>query len=255
MLDKSELKKVSANDQEITPEEIARFDRLAQAWWDPEGEYKAAIAFNEARVAYFIEKICAHYERNPDDPNCLHDLSILDLGCGGGLVSEALAKRGANVTGIDASELSIQVAKRHAKQSGLSIVYAHTLARELIKQDQCFDVVINAEVIEHVPDQKGLVKQCSKLTAQGGLVILATLNRTITAYFIAIIGAEYIFRYLPIGTHSWGHFVSPLQLNSWASLAQLTLLQEMGMRFNPLSKKWSLTNSLKVNYVQTYQKI
>ncbi|MEM0911949.1 MAG: bifunctional 2-polyprenyl-6-hydroxyphenol methylase/3-demethylubiquinol 3-O-methyltransferase UbiG [Pseudomonadota bacterium] len=255
MLDKSELKKVSENDQGVSPEEIARFDRLAQAWWDPQGEYKAAIAFNEARVSYFVDKICQHFNRDSAAQDCLSGLSVLDLGCGGGLVSEALARFGADVTGIDASELSIQVAKRHALKSGLKIHYEHTLARELIQRENQFDVVLNAEVIEHVPDQKGLVKQCSKLAAKDGLVILATLNRTITAYLIAIIGAEYIMRYLPIGTHSWGHFVTPLQLNSWASLAQLKLLQEIGMRFNPFSKKWSLTNSLRVNYVQTYRKM
>ncbi len=255
MLDKSELKKVSKNDSEVSPDEIARFDKMAEAWWDPDGDYKAAIAFNEARVSHFIEKICDHYNRKSNTANCLRDISILDLGCGGGLVSEAMASRGAQVTGIDASELSIEVAKRHAAKSRLSITYEHTLARELIKRQQKFDVVINAEVIEHVPDQKGLVKQCSQLTKKDGLVILATLNRTITAYFIAIIGAEYIMRYLPIGTHSWGYFVSPLQLNSWASLAQLKLMQEIGMRFNPFSKKWSFTDSLKVNYVQTYRKL
>ncbi|GLR71844.1 bifunctional 2-polyprenyl-6-hydroxyphenol methylase/3-demethylubiquinol 3-O-methyltransferase UbiG [Agaribacter marinus] len=259
MLDKNEIKKSDQSgklkDTTVSAEEIARFDKMAEHWWDPNGEYKMALAFNEARVGYFIDNIAQHFGRRSDVQDCLADLRILDLGCGGGLVSEALAKRGATVIGIDASEVSVQVAKRHAIKSGLEIDYRNVLARELIAANELFDVVINAEVIEHVSDQKGLVKDCAKLTKPNGIVVLATLNRTIQSFFFGIVGAEYIMRYLPAGTHSWGLFVTPLELNSWASLSRLQLIEEKGMNYNPFKKAWKINNSLKVNYVQIYKKL
>ncbi|WP_412971760.1 bifunctional 2-polyprenyl-6-hydroxyphenol methylase/3-demethylubiquinol 3-O-methyltransferase UbiG [Glaciecola sp. MF2-115] len=257
MLDKSKLSHLSKKDEgakNISSEEIERFDQLAESWWDPQGKYKTALIFNQARISYFIPQICEHFERDANAKNCLQGLNILDLGSGGGLVCEALAKQGANVTGIDASAMSVEVAKRHALKSDLDIDYRHMLSTDLVQQGSQFDVVINAEVLEHVPDQNSLVEECSALTKDGGFVILATLNRTIKSYTIAIIGAEYVLRYLPIGTHSWGKFVRPVELHDMASFSGLTQVGESGMAYNPLSKRWRLSTDMSVNYIQTYKK-
>ncbi len=260
MLDKSKLSTVN-NDSEnpdgnFSPEEIAKFDKLAESWWDPNGQYKTALEFNRARVEYFVEQICQFYDLDINKIQPLTGLRILDVGCGGGLVCEALAKGGATVTGIDVSEMSIEVAKRHAIKSNLQIEYIHTHAQHFVESnEQPFDVVINAEVIEHVPNQKELVGQCSKLCKIGGCVIMATLNRTIKSFLVGIIGAEYIMRYLPRGTHSWHLFVTPFELNSMASIARMKLVTEIGMAFNLITKKWRTSRSLGVNYVQIYERL
>lgn len=257
MLDKSKLSHLSQKDQNssnVSAAEIAKFDALAESWWDPKGKYKTALIFNHARISYFIPKICEHFNRDPEQDQCLNGLTILDIGSGGGLVCEPLAAKGAIVVGIDASAMSIEVAKRHAALSGLDIDYRHMLSHELVRQAHKFDVVINAEVIEHVPDQQALVNECTKLLRDDGLAILATLNRTVKSYIIAILGAEYVMRYLPIGTHSWGKFVKPTELNDMANNAGLTKLSGSGMAYNPLSKHWRLTNNMSVNYIQCYKK-
>ncbi|MDT0583532.1 MULTISPECIES: bifunctional 2-polyprenyl-6-hydroxyphenol methylase/3-demethylubiquinol 3-O-methyltransferase UbiG [Alteromonadaceae] len=257
MLDKSKLSKLSSKSDEntnVSQSEIARFDLLAESWWDPNGKYKTALIFNQARIDYFVPQICKHFNRDIDDENCLAGLSVLDVGSGGGLVCEPLAKLGANVTGIDASEMSVEVARRHAQKTGLNIHYQHILSTDKLKEGKQFDIVINAEVVEHVPDQKALIAECAQLTANGGFTILATLNRTPKSFVIAIIGAEYIMRYLPIGTHSWAKFVKPVELNQMAVVAGLQQVSESGMAYNPLSGKWRLSNSLAVNYIQCYKK-
>jgi 2-polyprenyl-6-hydroxyphenyl methylase/3-demethylubiquinone-9 3-methyltransferase len=257
MLDKSRLSHISKKDESnknISTKEIEQFDKLAESWWDPNGKYKTAIIFNQARISYFVPQICKHFNRNVNSENCLVGLTILDLGSGGGLVSEALAARGAIVTGIDASGVSIEVAKRHALKSGLDIEYQHMLSTELVEKKAKFDIVINAEVLEHVPDQGALVEECAALTRDGGFTILATLNRSIKSYIIAIVGAEYIMRYLPIGTHSWSKFVRPQELNEKASQAGLNQVSESGMAYNPFTKQWRLTTDMSVNYIQCYKK-
>ena len=267
MLDKSKLTSAKRNDSKQTAtnnnfsaSEIAKFDALATSWWDPNGQYKTALEFNRARVDYFIEQICAYYNRSSKSDKPLAGLTILDVGCGGGLVCEPLAQAGASVTGIDVSEMSIEVAKRHAQQSGLEITYIHEHAKQTadFAKEQgtpLFDVVINAEVIEHVPDQKELVKHCSSLCKVDGCVIMATLNRTIKSWLVGIIGAEYIMRYLPIGTHSWHLFVTPFELNSMASIARMQLVDEIGMSYSLFSKKWRTSKSTAVNYVQIYKRL
>lgn len=249
MLDKS--KKSKARDSEnYSAEEIARFDKLAESWWDPEGEYKTALEFNRARTTIMLHEICHHFGRSHNGDNAFHDLKILDVGCGGGLVSEAMAKEGAHVTGIDASSISIEVAKRHAKQEGLNIEYRHCLVEEL-GNEQKFDVVINAEVVEHVPDQPALIKDCTRLVKPGGMLILATLNRTLASYLIAIIGAEYVMGYLPKGTHSWRKFVKPRQLDKWVG-RDFYKTFKCGMVMNPFNKKWRRSRGMRVNYMQCY---
>lgn len=263
MLDKSKLTSVKNSNKDTassngnySPEEIAKFDALAENWWDPNGQYKTALEFNAARVDYFIAQICDYYKLNANDDKPLKGLRILDVGCGGGLVCEPLSRAGAEVTGIDVSEMSIAVAKRHALSSGLEINYVHEHAQNfLASNEQPFDVVINAEVIEHVPNQKELVGQCSKLCKVGGCVIMATLNRTVKSFFVGIVGAEYIMRYLPRGTHSWHLFVSPFELNSMASIGRMKLVTEIGMSYSLITKRWSTCKSLAVNYIQIYEKL
>ncbi len=262
MLDKSKLNPVKNNNTEQTPvgnfspTEIEKFDRLADSWWDPNGQYKTALEFNRARVAYFIEQICIFYHRNPNTKKPLHGLKIMDVGCGGGLVCEPLAKAGAIVVGIDVSEMSIEVAKRHALKSQLNIEYRHEHAQHTnITDENRYDVVINAEVIEHVPNKKDLVKQCSELCKVDGCLIMATLNRTIKSYLVAIVGAEYIMRYLPTGTHNWRDFVSPFELNSMAAIAHLQQLTEIGMSYNLFNKTWRITSNIDVNYIQIYKRL
>lgn len=266
MLDKSQLNGTIS--PTLNPQEIAKFDSLAEQWWDPIGKYGQAIAFNHARLAYFTTHIGAHFEidlRFKPQPNAnlwqLYDLgtpfqglSVLDVGCGGGLVSEPLARLGAQVTGIDASAMSINVAKRHATNTGTEVDYQHKLAEELVASGQQFDVVINAEVVEHVADQAELIAQCAKLVKPGGMLILATLNRTLTAYVFAIVGAEYVLRYLPVGTHSWRKFVKPSEFVTWTQAANCHLTHETGMKFNVLSKQWRYCDSMAINYVQCFTK-
>lgn len=263
MLDKSKLSnsdKIALNKQagaaNYSAEEVAKFDAMAQSWWDPQGKYKTALEFNRARVEYFIAEICLHFDRSPNAKRPLAGLNILDVGCGGGLVCEALTLAGAKLVGIDVSEVSIEVAKRHALSSRLEIDYRHMHAKQMSDQEPGqYDVVINAEVIEHVPNQKDLVIQSGKLCKEGGCVIMATLNRTIKSFLVGIIGAEYIMRYLPRGTHSWYLFVTPFELNSMASVGRMKLITEMGMSFNLFSKRWKTTSNIGVNYIQIYKKL
>jgi 2-polyprenyl-6-hydroxyphenyl methylase/3-demethylubiquinone-9 3-methyltransferase len=262
MLDRSKLKPLQNNNTHKTstgnfsPTEIAKFDKFAESWWDPNGQYKTALEFNRARVNYFIAQICLHFGRNINHVNPLKGLHILDIGCGAGLVCEPLAKAGACVVGIDVSEMSVEVAKRHALKSQLDIEYRHEHAQHTSKNDQKrYDVVINAEVIEHVPNKQTLVKQCSQLCKVNGCIIMATLNRTFKSYLIGIIGAEYIMRYLPIGTHSWRDFVTPFELEEMGKMAQMERITQSGMAYSLLTKTWYITSHLGVNYVQIYKRL
>tara|TARA_B100001123_G_scaffold201160_1_gene228297 strand:+ start:239 stop:1000 length:762 start_codon:yes stop_codon:yes gene_type:complete len=253
MLDKSKVTGSVSNDN-VSEQEIARFNALAQEWWDPNGKYKTALAFNAARTEYMIAQLASCHGRDPSSPDCLEGLRILDVGCGGGLISEALAKRGAIVTGVDASAMSIEVARRHAQQSGLLVDYRHCLAGQLLAEDERFDVVINAEVVEHVPDQAALINDCARLVKPSGSLVLATLNRTVKSWIIAILGAEYVMRYLPIGTHDWKMFVKPEELAGWVATEHFKLVNETGMKLNPITGVWRLSDSLAVNYIQIYRR-
>ncbi|GFD95737.1 ubiquinone biosynthesis O-methyltransferase [Alteromonas sp. KUL156] len=248
MLDKS--KKTGGNN--FSEDEIARFDALAESWWDPKGKYKTALAFNRAR----LEVIKAHIEnhfRTGSSPLDYSTLSMIDIGSGGGLISEPLAELGAHVTGIDASAVSVEVAKRHAEKNGVNVNYRHMLSSEAVQEGRQYDVVINAEVVEHVPNQQQLIEECASLVKPGGLLILATLNRTLKSFVIAIVGAEYVMRYLPIGTHDWRKFVKPSELTQWVGEA-FSLKHQVGMKLNPLRGEWLTTSSLAVNFIQAYSK-
>lgn len=244
MLDKSS---VSSTINNLSADEIKRFDAMAEQWWDPNGKYKTALAFNRARLSFIQAEIARHF-------NSPSSLTVLDVGSGGGLISESLAYEGYQVTGVDPSAVSVEVARRHALQSGVDVTYLHGLASDIDATSKKFDVVINAEVVEHVPDQRALIEQCCDLVTPGGLLILATLNRTVKSWLVAIVGAEYVLRYLPVGTHSWSKFVKPSELNLWATNTGCTLLNTTGMALNPLTGNWRQTADLSVNYVQSFSK-
>lgn len=246
MLDKSR-KSAKLN---VSDEEVARFDALAESWWDPNGQYKTALAFNQARLSIIKSIIDRHFGINHSTDG-YNTLSIVDIGSGGGLISEPLAQLGAQVTGIDASAVSVEVATRHAEKQNVNVDYRHMLSSEMVAEGKQFDVVINAEVVEHVPDQQGLIEDCKALVAPGGVLILATLNKTLKSFIIAIVGAEYVMRYLPIGTHDWQKFVTPKTLNHWVG-GEFSLCHEEGLKLNPLNGKWNPTSSLAVNYIQAY---
>ena len=251
MLDKSQLSDPvpSAN---ISEDEIARFDALAESWWDPNGKYKTALAFNAARVEHIVSAINKHFKPHGAADTLFNGLSILDVGSGGGLICEPLAMRGAEVTGIDASSVSVEVAKRHAQQRNLSVSYHHSLAGEWARKEEKYDVVINAEVVEHVPDQYALIQDCAAMVKPGGLLILATINRTLKSYLVAIVGAEYIMRYLPVGTHDWRKFVTPKEMDEWVGTAFVRKSQ-CGFALNPLNNQWRQTSSVSVNYLCCYK--
>lgn len=252
MLDKSQLSApISASN--VNAEEIARFDALADAWWDPAGKYKTALSFNAARVEFIVDAIRKHFKPKGIADSLFAELSVLDVGSGGGLICEPLAKRGALVTGIDASATSVEVARRHALKQDLTIDYHHCLSGEWAAKGYTYDVVINAEVVEHVPDQALLIKECANMVKPGGLLILATLNRTLLSYVIAIVGAEYVMRYLPVGTHSWSKFVRPEELDSWVG-AELSRKYQSGFKLNPLTGHWRSSPSMQVNYLCGYGK-
>lgn len=242
-----------------TSEEIAKFDALATEWRDPQGKFKHVLAFNLTRLAAIEAMIAEHFKRDLILDNPLNGIDLLDIGCGVGLLCEPLACHGIQVTGIDASSYNITLAKQHAEKSAINIHYQHCLAEDLISQKNTkitnkvdikqYDVVLNTEVIEHVEDQEALMNTCCQLVKPGGLLIMATLNRTVKSYFIGIIGAEYLMRYLPIGTHDWHYFVTPSEIETMVISNGLQPLKNQGMSFNPFIKKWKITTNTDVNYL------
>lgn len=234
----------------LDPAEVARFAALAQEWWDPNGKFKPLHKLGPARLGFVREKVLAHFAIAGTGLRPFTGLRMLDVGCGGGLVSEPLARLGAAVTGIEPAEDNIAAARAHAAEGGLVIDYRAMRAEELADEGTTFDVVVCLEVIEHVPDPKAFVALLAKLTRPDGLVLLSTLNRTMKAYALAIIGAEYVLRWLPVGTHQWERFVTPAELQEMvraAGLAQPTLA---GLVYNPLTDVWSLSDrDLDVNYL------
>ncbi|RUO22261.1 bifunctional 3-demethylubiquinol 3-O-methyltransferase/2-polyprenyl-6-hydroxyphenol methylase [Aliidiomarina iranensis] len=232
-------------------EELAKFDALAEEWWNPTSKFKSVLAFNAVRVDVIIQGICQHFQRDAAKPNALKGIRILDIGCGAGLICEPLAELGAEVTGIDGSEMNIKVATQHAKSSGLSISYQHALAEEL-DNSQLFDVVLNTEVIEHVIDQDALVETCANLVAEKGMLVMATLDRTFKSFVVAIIGAEYVLRMLPRGTHNWRFFVKPREMEQKLAQHHFKLFIRRGFAFNPLTRKWRVETKPNVNYMQMF---
>ncbi len=232
----------------INKEEIQKFSRLAEEWWDVNGKFKPLHMFNPVRIEYITDKIKKHFKIEKKDPHYLKNLSILDIGCGGGLISEPMARLGANVVGIDASEKNINVAKLHSEKTGLKITYINSSPENLDYKEK-FDIILNLEIVEHVDNVNLYIESCYKLLKTNGLMFTATLNRSFISYIKAIIGAEYILRWLPIGTHDWNKFIKPEELESYLSEKNFSTLDIKGLKFNPFIKRWKQSNDLSVNYI------
>ena len=237
----------------INKKEIEKFSRIAEEWWDPTGKFKPLHKFNPIRISYIKEKKISSFKlENSDKP--LQKIRLLDIGCGGGLLSEPMSRLGAEVTGIDASEKNIQVAKLHAKKNNLKINYL-TASPENLKIDKKFDVILNMEIIEHVEDVDIFLKSCSSLLKKEGIMFVATINKTLKSYLFAIIGAEYILRWLPIGTHEWDKFINPNDLVKISKKYNLQLQNLDGMKFNIFTDKWSISSDKSINYIGKFNKV
>ena len=232
----------------INKEEIQKFSKLADEWWDVNGKFKPLHMFNPIRIEYITDKIKQHFKINADNLNYLKGLNILDIGCGGGLISEPMARLGGRVTGIDASEKNIKVAKIHAKKNELKINYLNKSPEELVNKDK-FDIILNLEIVEHVDNVGLYIESCYNLLKKDGLMFTATLNRSFMSYLKAIIGAEYIMRWLPIGTHDWNKFLKPEELEKQLQDKKFSMVEIKGLEFNPLLNKWKKSNNLSVNYI------
>ena len=232
----------------INKAEIQKFSKLADEWWDVNGKFKPLHMFNPIRIEYITESIKNHYRIKKNKANFLNGFNILDIGCGGGLISEPMARLGGNVTGIDASEKNIEVAKLHSKKNGPKIDYLNA-SPENFDRFENFDIILNLEIIEHVSDVNLYIQSCNKLLKKNGLMFTATLNRSFTSYIKAIIGAEYLLRWLPIGTHDWNKFIKPEELEKFLNQENFLTLDVKGLKFNPFFNKWKKSDDLSVNYI------
>ena len=232
----------------INKEEIQKFSDLAEEWWDVNGKFKPLHMFNPIRIEYIIDNIKKHFKIKENKPNFFDGLNILDIGCGGGLISEPMARLGANVTGIDASKKNINIAQVHSKKSGLKINYI-VASPENLNVNEKFDIILNLEIVEHVDNVNLYIQSCSRLLKKNGLMFTATLNRSFISYVKAIIGAEYILRWLPIGTHDWNKFIKPEELENFLSQEKFETIDIKGLKFNPFLKKWKKSNDMSVNYI------
>ena len=237
----------------INKKEIEKFSKIASEWWDPNGKFKPLHKFNPIRIKYIKDNIIDNFKlKSNREP--LKKINILDIGCGGGLLSEPITRLGANVTGIDASDKNIKIAKLHAKKNKLSINYL-CASPEKLKIKKKFDVILNMEIIEHVEDINFFIKSCSKLLKKNGIMFVATLNKTLKSYMFAIIGAEYVLKWLPIGTHDWEKFVRPEDLKKISSKNRLKLDRLDGMNFNIIKDEWSVSSDTSINYIAKFIKI
>ena len=232
----------------INKEEIQKFSDLAEEWWDVKGKFKPLHMFNPIRIEYITEKIKSHFNINKIENNFLKNLNILDIGCGGGLISEPMSRLGGTVTGIDASEKNIRIAQIHARKNNLDIRYLKK-SPEQLNDFEKFDVILNLEIIEHVENVNLYIESCYKLLKKNGIMFTATLSGTLTSYVKAIIGAEYILRWLPIGTHDWNKFIKPEELEKILTVKGFRTIDIKGLEFNPLLSKWKKSDNLSVNYI------
>jgi 2-polyprenyl-6-hydroxyphenyl methylase/3-demethylubiquinone-9 3-methyltransferase len=235
----------------LDPEEIARFGAMADEWWDPNGKFRPLHKISPARLAFFRQQICRHFGRDESEGAALDGLSLIDIGCGGGLVAEPMAKQGATVTAIDPAEKNIKAASLHAAQQGVEIDYRACRAEDVVEKGETFDVVLLLEVVEHVPSVPDFTKLAANLVAPGGLLIMSTINRTGKAFALAIVGAEYVLRWLPKGTHQWNRFVTPDELAACVEAAGLLPRERHGLTFNPFKDEWRISSDTDVNYFLT----
>jgi 2-polyprenyl-6-hydroxyphenyl methylase/3-demethylubiquinone-9 3-methyltransferase len=238
----------------IDEAEVERFSALAAEWWDPRGKMAPLHKFNPVRIGYIRDQAAAKFGRDPKRLDSMKGLRILDIGCGGGILSEPLARLGATMTGVDPSETNIEAARAHAETSGLAIDYRCSTAEQLAEQGEQFDLVLAMEVVEHVADVPLFVASCAALVKPGGLMIAATLNRTLKSFALAIVGAEYILRWLPVGTHSWDKFVTPNELEIAMEQSGLHVTHEQGVVYNLLADRWQLSSDTDVNYMLTAER-
>ena len=236
----------------INKKEIEKFSKIAAEWWNPNGKFKPLHKFNPIRIKYIKDNIIKNFKlKNKKKP--LETIHILDVGCGGGLLSEPMQKLGANVTGIDASIQNIKIAKLHAKKNKLNINYLCS-SPEKLKTNKKFDVILNMEIVEHVEDIQFFLHSCSKLLKRNGLMFVATINKTLKSYMFAIIGAEYVLKWLPIGTHEWEKFVKPEDLKDILKSNNLILKKLDGMNFNIIKDEWNISKDISVNYIAKFLK-
>ena len=232
----------------INKEEIQKFSKLADEWWDANGKFKPLHMFNPIRIEYITDMVKQHFKIKDNKSNFLSGLNILDIGCGGGLISEPMARLGGEVTGIDASEKNVKIAKAHSEKNKLEINYLNKSPEQLNSKEK-FDVILNLEVVEHVDNVDLYIESCSKLLRKNGLMFTATLNRSLMSYIKAIIGAEYILRWLPIGTHDWNKFLKPEELEKLLQNENFSTVNIKGLEFNPILNKWKKSDNLSVNYI------
>jgi 2-polyprenyl-6-hydroxyphenyl methylase/3-demethylubiquinone-9 3-methyltransferase len=238
----------------VDPDEIARFQAMAAEWWDPAGKFRPLHKFNPVRLGFIRDRIAARFGRDPKSAHPLSGLRLLDIGCGGGLLSEPMCRLGAEVVGADAGEKNIATASVHAAGQGLAIDYRCTTAEALAASGERFDVILNMEVIEHVADRDAFLKACAEMLKPGGIMFLATLNRTLKAFGLAVVGAEYVLGWLPRGTHDWSKFVTPDELKRGLAGAGLGVVELTGVSYNPLFDSWSLSRDMGVNYMALAEK-
>ncbi len=238
----------------VDPNEVAYYDRLASQWWDKQGKFWPLHRLNELRTRYLKDQICNHFALDPELPLPLAGIKVVDIGCGGGILSESMAALGAEVHGIDVVEKSIRIARKHCEQSGLPIEYEYTDAESLASRGEKYDVVLNMEVVEHVADLPAFLSDCAKLIDRGGVMFIATINRNPVSWLFAIVGAEYILGWLPKGTHQWKKFVRPQELQSLLSRHGFYVDSAVGVSVNPINKRFSLSGWLGVNYMLTIKR-
>lgn len=234
--------------------EVERFSALAAEWWNPAGKFRPLHKFNPVRLAYIRDQVAARFGRDPREARPFEGLRFLDIGCGGGLLSEPMARLGAEVVGADASETNIEVARLHAAESGVDIDYRAATAEDLADAGEKFDVVLNMEVVEHVSDIDLFVARCAEMVKPDGIMFVATINRTLKALGLAIIGAEYVLRWLPRGTHRFGKLVRPEELEQALARAGMTIVDRTGVAYNPLADRWHKSRDMDVNYMVLAEK-
>jgi len=238
----------------VDPEEVRRFAAMADAWWDPAGKSRALHRLNPVRIGFIRDRACLHFGRDPKADRPLSGLRLLDLGCGGGLASEPMARLGAIVVGADAAAENVQAAAQHAVEMDLAIDYRPATAESLVTAGESFDVVLCLEVVEHVADLDSLLRSCAALLQPGGLFVAATINRTFKAFALAVVGAEYLLQWLPKGTHDWRKFLRPHELARIMRRAGLDITEVAGIRYEPIRDNWSLTPDLDINYMMVARK-
>lgn len=241
----------AAASSSIDPAEVERFSRIAAEWWDPKGKFAPLHKFNPTRLAFIRDQALHRFARDPKARRPFEGLRLLDIGCGGGLLSEPMSRLGFTVVGVDASERNIGTASTHAAEQGLAVDYRCSTAEALLAAGESFDLILNMEVIEHVADPRRFLRDCAAMLRPGGLMIVATLNRTLKAFALAKVGAEYVLRWLPAGTHDWSKFLKPEELRGFLAGEAVAVDGPFGVVFDPLSGRWSQSHDADVNYMMT----